>query len=71
MQQMFFALPADQVTGLSIQASTGLPQTVQGPVTVQVGGVGDYSPTNYDVFYVSNAIAEAGSETYTLSWTTN
>lgn len=69
MQQMFFALPAGQVTGLSIQASTGLPQTVQGPVTVQVGGVSDYSPTNYDVFYVSNAIAEAGSETYTLSWT--
>ena len=68
MQQMFFALPKGQVSGLAIQASTGLPQTVQGPITVQVGGVSDYSPTAYDVFYVSNAIAEAGSETYTLTW---
>lgn len=68
MQQMFFAIPAGQVTSLSIQASTGLPQTVQGPVTVQVGGVDNYSPTNYDVFYVSNAAAEAGTETFTLTW---
>lgn len=68
MQQMFFALPADQVSGLSIAASTGLPQTVQGPITVSIGGVNDYSPIDYDVFYVSNAAAEAGSETFTLTW---
>ena len=65
---MFFAVPKAQAASLSIQASTGLPQQVKGPVIVKVGGVDDYNPVDYNLFYVSNGIAEAGSETYTLTW---
>ncbi len=69
MQQMFFAIPEGQATSLSIVGTNSpLPQTVQGPVTVQVGGVDDYSPINYSVFYVSNAAPASGSETYKLTW---
>ena len=68
MKQMFFAVPKAQAASLSIQASTGLPQQVKGPVIVKVGGVDDYNPVDYNLFYVSNGIAEAGSETYTLTW---
>ena len=69
MQQMFFAVPASQATSLSIVGTNSpLPQTVQGPVTVKVGGVNDHAPIDYKVFYVSNAAPASGSETYKLTW---
>lgn len=69
MQQMFFAVPASQASSLSIVGTNSpLPQTVEGPITVQVGGVNDYSPIAYNVFYVSNAAPASGSETYKLTW---
>jgi hypothetical protein len=69
MQQMFFAIPAGKVSGLEVVSkSTNLPQTVQPKLTVQIGGVNDYSPIAYDVYYVANAVAEAGSDTYSLTW---
>lgn len=69
MQQMFFAIPKGQATSLSIVGTNSpLPQTVSGPVTVQVGGVGDHAPIDYSVFYVANASPASGSETYKLTW---
>ena len=69
MQQMFFAVPASQASTLSIVGTNSpLPQTVEGPITVQIGGVNDYSPIAYNVFYVNNAAPASGSETYKLTW---
>lgn len=67
-QQMFFAIPATQANSLSIVGTDSpLPQTVYGPITVQVGGVSDYSPIAYNVFYVNNA-SESSPDTYKLTW---
>lgn len=69
MQQMFFAVPASSATSLSIVGTNApLPQTVSGPITINVGGVNNYSPIEYKVFYVSNEGAASGSETYKLTW---
>ena len=70
MQQMFFAVPKSLGrTGLSIMgANPPAPQTVKGPFTVQIGGVNNYQPVDYDVYYVSNASPTSGSDTYTLTW---
>lgn len=70
MKQMFFAVPATWASGLAIPKGTNspLPQTVKGPYTVQVGGVDNYSPIAYNVFYVSNDTAASGADTYQLSW---
>lgn len=69
MQQMFFAVPASSATSLSIVGTNApLPQTVLGPVKINVGGVDNYSPIEYKVFYVSNEGAASGSETYKLTW---
>lgn len=69
MQQMFFAVPASSATSLSIVGTNApLPQTVSGPFTINVGGVDNYSPIEYKVFYVSNEGAASGSETYKLTW---
>lgn len=71
MQQIFVAIPANSgVNTLAIvDSSTGLPVTVSGRVTVQVGGVDDYSPIDYYVFYSDNATAAPGSTTYSFTWT--
>lgn len=70
MQQMFFAVPATEATKLEIKgANPPAPQTVSGPVSIQIGGVDNYSPIAYNLFYVSNASAASGEDTYTLTWT--
>lgn len=69
MQQMFFAVPKSKASGLSIAgANPPAPQTVVGPIVIQIGGVDNYSPIDYNLFYVSNASAASGSDTYTLTW---
>lgn len=69
MQQMFFAIPAGKSSGLSIKSgSTGIDQQVEPKLNIQIGGVNEYAPITYDVYYVANAIAEAGSDTYVLTW---
>lgn len=69
MQQMFFAVPKSLASKLTIKgANPPAPQTVVGPVVIQVGGVDNYSPIDYNLFYVSNASAASGSDTYTLTW---
>lgn len=69
MQQMFFAVPKTLASKLSIKgANPPAPQTVVGPVEIQIGGVDNYSPIAYNLFYVSNASAASGSDTYALTW---
>ena len=69
MQQMFFAVPASQANKLTIVgANPPAPQTVVGPIEMQIGGVDNYSPIAYNVFYVSNAQAASGADTYALTW---
>lgn len=69
MKQMFFAVPATKASGLSIMgANPPAPQSVNGPIKVQIGGVNNYSPIEYNLFYVNNASATSGSDTYTLTW---
>ena len=65
MQQIFVAIPANSgVNTLAIvDSGTGLPVTVSGRLTVQVGGVNDYSPIDYYVFYSDNATPAPGSTT--------
>lgn len=71
MQQIFVAIPANSgVNTLAIvDSGTGLPVTVSGRLTVQVGGVNDYSPIDYYVFYSDNATPAPGSTTYSFTWT--
>lgn len=71
MQQIFVAIPANSgVNTLAIvDSGTGLPVTVSGRLTVQVGGVNDYIPIDYYVFYSDNATPAPGSTTYSFTWT--
>lgn len=71
MQQIFVAIPANSgVNTLAIvDSGTRLPVTVSGRLTVQVGGVNDYSPIDYYVFYSDNATPAPGSTTYSFTWT--
>lgn len=71
MQQIFVAIPANSgVNTLAIvDSGTGLPVTVSGRLTVQIGGVGDHSPIDYYVFYSDNATPAPGSTTYSFTWT--
>lgn len=65
MQQIFFAFPQGKFSSVEVSNSTnGAPQTVYGPVTVQVEGANGYTAAPYDVFYVNNASAESGSTTF-------
>lgn len=71
MQQMFFAVPATMpnTSSLSIVGTESpLPQTVHGPIDISIGGVNNYSPIAYKVFYVSNAAPATGTDTYKLTW---
>lgn len=71
MQQIFVAIPANSgVNTLSIvDTGTNLPVTVNGRLTVQIGGVDNYSPINYYVFYSDNAAPAPGTTTYSFTWT--
>ena len=69
MQQIFVAVPS-RLGYKSMElkdTGTGLPVTVNGSVTVQVGGVNDYSPIDYTVFYSDNAAAAPGTTTYSIT----
>ena len=73
MQQMFFAAPAGKGYKPAVADSkTTAPQTVLGPITVYVKGANNYvtedAPNGiaYDVWYVNNTSAAAGSATLTI-----
>lgn len=68
MKQMFFAAPAGKGYKPVIKdAATAAPQTVQGPITVAVEGVGGFTAINYDVWYVNNASAASGTATLNIT----
>lgn len=69
MQQMFFCIPKGKKTSIAVANSTnGAPQTVtKATNAVKVEGAGGYTAADYDVWYVSNASAESGSTTFTIT----
>lgn len=76
MKQMFFAAPAGKGYKPAVKdKATTAPQTVLGPITVYVPGANNYMTEAeaanggmaYDVWYVSNADAAAGSATLVIS----
>lgn len=70
MQQMFFAAPKGKIKSVAVaNATNGAPQTVSGPVSVNVEGANGYTAAEYDVFYVSNASAESGSTKFNITIT--
>lgn len=70
MQQMFFAAPAGKITKVAVEGTNPVaPQTVLGPVTVSVEGKDGFAAIDYDVFYISNATAAAGSQDYNITVT--
>ena len=69
MKQMFFAAPQGLVKSVGVaNAVNGAPQTVS-KTTVNVEGANSYEAVPYDVFYVSNATAESGASTFTITTT--
>lgn len=67
MQQMFFAAPKGRVKSISIaNAVNGAPLTVKTSV-VSVEGANKYNAIEYDLFYVSNAVAEGGSSKWNIT----
>lgn len=68
MQQMFFAAPKGKYTSVSVaNATNGAPQTVQGPISVDVEGYNGFTAAEYDVFYVSNDNADSGAAKYAIT----
>lgn len=66
MKQIFFAAPKGKKATLSISnAVNGAPLTVQ-KTTVMVEGANKYTAVEYDVFYVSNAVAESGESKWNI-----
>lgn len=69
MQQMFFAAPAGVVKSVAIaNAVNGAPLTVQ-KSTVNVEGANGFAAAEYDLFYVSNAVAESGASKWNITVT--
>ena len=72
MQQMFFAFvqPASGHAAKPVvkDATNGAPQTVEGPVTVNVEGANGYEAIPYDVYYVSNAAAASGELSFNITY---
>lgn len=69
MQQMFFAAPKGMVKKVAIaNAVNGAPLTVQ-TASVNVEGANKYAAVEYDLFYVSNAVAEGGDSKWNITVT--
>lgn len=68
MKQIIFASP----TGVGYKpvvknSVTEAPQTVNGPITVQVEGKHGYNAISYDIYYIDNAIAASGTSTFNIA----
>ena len=70
MQQIFIAVPAKLNSAVAsiVNASTSLPQQLLTPFTVDIGGVNNYNPITYNVYYVANLLPEGGDSTFTITW---
>lgn len=69
MQQIFVAIPhTEGKTAVEIKNSaTQAPQTVTGPISIDVEGANNYTAAAYDVWYVDNAAPDSGSNKYTIT----
>lgn len=70
MQQIFFAAPKGIVSSVSVKNSKNdAPQTITKITDVYIQGANSYAAIEYDVFYASNAGAEGGTTTFTVTTT--
>lgn len=68
MQQMFFAIPKGRKTEVSVANNVnGAPCTVTKVTDVMVEGANHFDAIAYDVWYVNNAAADGGSNTYKIT----
>lgn len=68
MKQMFFAIPKDTKTSISVADSTnGAPQTVKKITNVMVEGANGYTAIAYDVWYVNNGNAATGDAEFNIT----
>lgn len=70
VKQVFWAAPAGEVKGIAIANSVnGAPMTVKKITDVMVEGANGYTAIAYDVYYVNEASAHGGSETWNITIT--
>ncbi len=68
MKQMYFAAPKGRGYKPTIKdKATTAPQTVLGPIEVEVAGANSFTAMTYEVWYVANADAASGSATLVIS----
>lgn len=68
MQQMFFAIPKGRKTEVSVANNVnGAPCTVTKVTDVMVEGANHFDAVAYDVWYVNNAAADGGANTYKIT----
>lgn len=68
MQQMFFAIPKGRKTEVSVANNVnGAPCTVTKVTDVMVEGANGFTAIAYDVWYVNNAAADGGANTYKIT----
>ena len=68
MQQMFFAIPKGRKTEVSVANNVdGAPCTVTKVTDVMVEGANHFDAIAYDVWYVNNAAADGGANTYKIT----
>lgn len=68
MKQMYFAAPKGKgYKPIVKDHSTTAPQTVLGPIEVNVEGANSYASIVYEVWYVANAVAATGSATLDIT----
>lgn len=68
MKQMYFAAPKGKGSKPTIKdKSTTAPQTVLGPIEIEVAGANSFTATTYEVWYVANADAASGDATLVIS----
>ena len=68
MQQMFFAIPKGRKTKVSVANNVnGAPCTVTKVTDIMVEGANHFDAIAYDVWYVNNAAADGGSNTYKIT----
>lgn len=66
MQQMFFAVLAGKKVAVS-NAVNGAPCTMNVTKGVMIEGANGYAAKSYDVYYVNNAAADSGANTYKIT----
>ena len=68
MQQMFFAIPKGRKTEVSVANNVnGAPCTITKVTDIMVEGANHFDAIAYDVWYVNNAAADGGANTYKIT----